>query len=89
MATSVLSSVMDSEGKIAVPLEIREQLGLKAGGTVEFVTTDGRTQLRPAAEDVNPFDEFVGAVPVFANIEEVNAWVREMRDDEEGGLTKW
>lgn len=88
MATiSVLTSVMDSDGKIVVPAEIKEQLGLKEGDKVEFVVKDGQTVLRHAPAFVSSFTEYVGAVPVFANIAEVNAWVREMRgDDDDLGL---
>ena len=90
MATSVLSSVMDSDGKIAVPIEVREKLGLKEGDKVDFVIEETPPAPPPHADDdINPFDKYIGALPVFANIEEVNAWVREMRDDEEGGLSKW
>ena len=86
---SILSNVMGSDGQLALPPEILDQLGLKPGDKVEFVVKDGQTVLRPASEPMSSFAKYVGAVPVFANIEEVNAWVRDMRDDEEGGLTKW
>jgi len=80
-STSVLSSVMDSDGKIVVPAEIQEQLGLKKGDKLEFIIKDGQTIVRQAP--VSSFAEFVGAVPVFANIAEVNAWVRDMRGDDD------
>ncbi len=31
----------------------------------------------------NPFEPFLGALPAFTSLEEINAWVREMRGDDE------
>jgi AbrB family looped-hinge helix DNA binding protein len=77
MATSVLTGVIDSDGKISVPAEVREQLGLKVGDTVE-VTIKIAPDATPE-EEFNPFDEYIGALPAFANIEEVNAYYRDLR----------
>ena len=74
------SSTISSKGQITVPIEVRRRLGVKQGDRVEFVVEDGKTVLRPVQPAVNPFDEFVGALPYFKNIDEINAWVREMRD---------
>ena len=77
------SSTISSKGQITVPLEIRERLGLKPGDRVEFVIDDGRTILRPERPPENPFLKYVGAYPAFSSIEEINAWVRSMRDPED------
>lgn len=77
MATS---STISSKGQITVPVEIRRRLGVKQGDRVEFVVENGKTILRPAQPAVNPFDEFIGCLPGFKNIDEINAWIRDMRD---------
>lgn len=77
------SSTISSKGQITVPLEIRERLGLKAGDRVEFVVDNGLTILRPEHAPENPFLKYVGAYPIFSSVEEINAWVRSMRDPED------
>lgn len=74
-------STISSKGQITVPLEIRRRLGVKEGDGVEFVVEDGRTILRPARAPENPFEKYRGALPAFRNRREVNAWVRDLRDD--------
>lgn len=72
---------MSSKGQVTIPQEVRIRMGLKEGDRVEFVMEGGKTILRPAHERKNPFDEFAGVLPHFKNIDEINAWVREMRED--------
>jgi antitoxin PrlF len=76
------SSQISSKGQITVPVEVRHRLGLKEGDRVEFVFEEGRTILRPARPEKNPFEEYVGVLPAFSSREEINAWIREMRDDD-------
>lgn len=76
------SSTISLKGQVTVPIEVRRRLGLKAGDRVNFVFEDGRTVLRPAVPEKNPFAEFVGILPAFSSLEEINAWIREMRDDD-------
>ncbi|RXH57419.1 AbrB/MazE/SpoVT family DNA-binding domain-containing protein [Granulicella sibirica] len=76
------SSTISSKGQITVPLEVRLRLGLRKGDRVEFVVDGDRTVIRPARLEVNPFDEFIGALPAFETREEVIEWVRSLRDDE-------
>ena len=76
------SSTISSKGQVTVPIEVRHRLGLKQGDRVEFVIEDGRTVLRPARTEKNPFIAYLGAFPAFSSLEEINAWVREMRDDD-------
>lgn len=73
-------STISSKGQITVPIEVRRCLGVKQGDRVESVEEDGKTVLRPTRSSVNAFEEFVGCLPVFRNIEELNAWIRDMRD---------
>jgi AbrB family looped-hinge helix DNA binding protein len=76
------SSTISSKGQVTVPIEVRHRLGLREGDRVEFVYEDGRTILRPARTEKNPFTAYLGALPAFSSLEEINAWVREMRDDD-------
>lgn len=74
-------STISSKGQITLPLEVRKRLGLKAGDRVEFVIEEGRTTLRPERAPENPFLKYVGALPAFSNIAEINQWVRNLRDE--------
>ncbi len=76
------SSTISSKGQVTVPIEVRHRLGLRQGDRVEFVFEDGRTVLRPARTEKNPFTAYLGALPAFSSLEEINAWVSEMRDDD-------
>lgn len=78
------SSTISSKGQITVPLEIRRRLGLKEGDRVEFVVENDRTTIRPAHGPENPFVKYVGALPGFSNVDEINEWVKTLRDDEPG-----
>ena len=76
------SSTISSKGQVTVPIEVRHRLGLKAGDRVEFIFEDGRTVLRPAQTEKNPFAAYVGILPAFSSLEEINAWIRDLRDDD-------
>lgn len=75
------SSTISSKGQITLPLEIRHRLGLKEGDRVEFVVEKNRTTIRPARLPENPFAKYVGALPAFSRVQEVNAWVRALRNE--------
>lgn len=79
------SSTISSKGQITVPLEIRNRLGLRKGDRVEFVVDNDRTTIRPARAPENPFVEYAGALPAFSGVDEANAWVRTLRDEETEG----
>ncbi len=76
------TSTISSKGQVTVPIEVRHRLGLKEGDRVEFVFEDGRTILRPARMETNPFAAFVGILPAFSSREEINGWLRDLRDDD-------
>ncbi|HUH63419.1 MAG TPA: AbrB/MazE/SpoVT family DNA-binding domain-containing protein [Terracidiphilus sp.] len=78
MATSTISS----KGQVTVPVEVRRRLGVKEGDQVEFVFEGGRTILRPLRTGKNPFAKYIGSIPAFSSQKEINAWVRELRDDD-------
>ena len=62
--------------------QVRVRAGLKDGDRVEFVVEGERTIIRPAHPANNPFEKYAGALPVFASEREMDAWVRELRDEE-------
>jgi antitoxin PrlF len=78
-------SIIRSNGRITVPLEIRRRLGLKEGDRVEFVVQGDWTVIRPARPKKNPFEKYVGAILAFHSKAEINAWVRSLRDEEKTG----
>lgn len=75
------TSSMSSKGQVTIPQEIRVRLGLRAGDRVEFVVEDGRTILRPADKRTRSFRDFIGIAPGFESREEIDAWIRELRED--------
>jgi AbrB family looped-hinge helix DNA binding protein len=77
-----LTSTVSSKGQVTIPQEIRVRLGLKEGDRVEFVVEDGKTLLRPARDEENPFRQFLGVYPAFKSMEEINAWISDMRDED-------
>ena len=80
------TSRISSKGQITVPLEIRNRLGLREGDQVEFVTEGMVTIIRPARGSPNPFEEYAGALRTFpGGRDEINAWVKDLRDDEQAG----
>ena len=81
-AVMTLSSSVSSKGQVTIPQEVRVRLGLKEGDRVEFVVEGGQTILRPARFHSNPFEEYFGAFPYFKSVDEINAWIRDMRDEE-------
>jgi antitoxin PrlF len=76
------SSTISSKGQVTIPIEVRHRLGLKEGDKVEFVQEEGRTFLRPAQPERNPFEAYVGALPAFSTRKEINTWIRQMRGED-------
>jgi antitoxin PrlF len=77
------SSSISSKGQVTVPREVRKRLGLKPGDRVEFVNEGGRTFIRRQRAPDNPFTKYVGALPAFSSVREINAWVRSLREEKE------
>jgi antitoxin PrlF len=78
------SSTISSKGQVTVPQAIRKRLGLKTGDRVEFVVEEGRTVIRPARFEVNPFEKFIGILGPFPGGEDgIKAWIDDMRSDED------
>jgi len=77
-------STMTSKGQLTVPQEIRKRLGLETGDRVEFVVEEGRTVIRPARSETNPFLKYIGILGPFPGGEEgIKAWIDDMRSDED------
>jgi antitoxin PrlF len=78
------SSTISSKGQITVPHEIRKRLGLETGDRVEFVVEEGRTVIRPARSEGNPFAKYIGIAGPFPGGEEgIRAWIDDMRSDKD------
>lgn len=79
-----MKSTITSKGQITVPIEVRRRLGLREGDQVEFVFEESQTVIRPVIrEDGDPFAKWVGYAPAFRNAAEVNAFVRDLREDDD------
>ncbi len=74
------SSRISSKGQVTVPLDVREKMGLRAGDRLDFIEQGGEFVIRPLKEGRRSFSEFVGMAPGFNSIEEINEWVRDMRE---------
>ena len=78
------SSTISSKGQITVPREVRKRLGLEPGDRVEFVQEEGRTVIRPARSETNPFEKYIGILGPFPGGEEgIKAWIDDMRSDKD------
>jgi antitoxin PrlF len=77
-------STIGSKGRLTVPQEIRKLLGLEPGDRLEFVVEEGRTVIRPARSEVNPFEKYIGILGPFPGGEEgIKAWIDDMRSDKD------
>lgn len=76
-----VQATVTSKGQITIPAEVRKHLGLKQGDRVEFVMEGTTMTIRPVPHEGNPFDAYVGTLGTFSDAEEVNAWLRDLRDD--------
>lgn len=74
-------ATLTSKGQITIPQEVRQRLGLKRGDQVEFVAENGRTIIRPARGEHNPFSVYAGVLSSFETKAEVNAWLADLRSD--------
>jgi AbrB family looped-hinge helix DNA binding protein len=82
MRPSTASSTISSKGQVTIPLAVRHRLGLKEGDRVEFAVEQGQTILRPVRALENPFEKYVGALPAFEDIQQINDWISSLRNAE-------
>ncbi len=78
------SSTISTKGQVTVPQEIRRRLGLEPGDRVEFVIEEGRTVIRPARSEGNPFEKYIGIAGPFPGGQEgIKAWIDDARSDKD------
>ena len=80
----MIKATITSKGQVTIPLEVRKRLGLHQGDQVEFDLTNLDTVLRP----VRSRDEILSTngselpkAPFPGGMDDINAWIREMRGD--------
>ncbi len=73
-------SKANSQGRISVPAEIRRQLGVKPGSTLEWVESDGKIVLQRAEgytfEDIRKA-LFPNGPPPYKSVEEMDEGIAE------------
>jgi AbrB family looped-hinge helix DNA binding protein len=57
-----MKSTISSKGKLTLPIELREKLGLAAGTVVHFELRDGAVLLRKGAPNDHPVDRLFGSL---------------------------
>jgi len=80
MVRKPATAQVTSKGQVTIPQEIRRRLGLRTGDRVEFVAQKRQTVLRRAKGEKDRFAKYVGILPAFRNLKEINSWISEMRD---------
>jgi len=77
-------SSISSKGQVTIPQEIRNRLGVAPGDRIDFVIEEGRTVIRPARDNPDPFEMQMGILAPFPGGEKgIKKWIDNMRDDEE------
>ena len=77
-----MKAILTTKGRITLPAELRERLGLRAGDQVEFALRDNEWVVKAVQlQEDDPFAEFVGILPIVGDV--VQFW-REMRGGAEG-----
>lgn len=73
-----------SKGQVTIPRDIRRALRVGEGDTVVFEADSGGVRLRPLRE-ADVFAEYEGAwrEGEGRTVEEINAWLRELRGHED------
>jgi len=56
-----MKAIVSEKGQITIPKSLREQLGIRAGETLEFEEDEGRLVARKAS-DRDPVDELYGVL---------------------------
>ena len=72
---------MDSRGRITIPPQIRRVVGIATGDRVEFVPDGRHVIVKRAEPTANPFEKYQGVLRTFRTKKEINAWLRELRDE--------
>jgi antitoxin PrlF len=70
---NVAAATLTSKGQITIPIEVRNELGLKPGDRIEFVKNErGRFVLFPKNGSVQRLKGMFGKFPRTVSIEEMN-----------------
>lgn len=79
-----ITATVTSKGQITIPQEVRERLGLRMGDQIAFEIEDGVTIIKPYRGERNPFEAYAGVLGTFGSRGEINRWLAELRDEDEG-----
>lgn len=74
-------ATVTSEGTLEIPEDVREWLKLKQGDRLDIVVEDDTLIIRVKSEAESPFAAYVGVLDYFDDIDAINAWVRDLRDE--------
>jgi AbrB family looped-hinge helix DNA binding protein len=79
------TATVTSKGRVTIPEEVRVRVGLRRGDQVEFVCEGEAVVVRPVRHG-SPFAKYVNVLGGFpGGREEINEWVRSLRDGEGAG----
>lgn len=76
----VFTATMTSKGQVTVPKPLRDELGLEAGKTLEFIARDGQITLRSFRPPRRSFREAIGTLTLPDDMT-AEEYVAEMRYD--------
>ena len=73
-----------SKGQVTIPAEVRRELRVRKGDVLVFESDSRGVRVRPLREGADVFAEYEGAwrEGEGETIEEINAWLRELRGHE-------
>ena len=72
---------LTSNGQITIPQEVRRRLGIRQGDQVSFKFEKNGIVISPYRGQENPFLKYQGALGSFDTVEEINAWLSDLRDE--------
>lgn len=75
-------ATVTSKGQVTIPKEVREHLGVRAGGKLQFtLEADGRVVVRPASLSISRLFGILGKPPRSATLEEMDEAIRKAAVD--------
>lgn len=81
-ATPIFDATVTSQGQVTIPKELRERLGVRAGGKVRFKLEDGdRVTMMPASLSISRLFGILGKPPRSATLEEMDEAIRKAAVD--------
>ena len=71
------TSTITTKGQVAIPLDVRQRLGLAAGDRIEFVDIgNGMFAIKPAIDDVRSLKGLLNKPAKPVSVEDMNAAIR-------------